>query len=109
MNRRTFTKSMLLSSSLPAAGLLPRNEARAATGEGGTVELQKKVVLISVNLGLLPQHFTPDNENKLNSRYLSKFSPVHGKMTIFNDIEQPERLGGHRNHHSVLGAPRCLK
>ncbi len=23
-------------------------------------------------------------------------------MTVFNDIEQPERLGGHRNHHSVF-------
>ena len=24
------------------------------------------------------------------------------KMTIFNQIEQPERLGGHRNAHSVF-------
>lgn len=101
MKRRTFTKGVLLSSVLPHAVLRPGAEARAASG-ATPGRLRKRVVLISVNLGLLPQHFTPDNENALNSRYLSRFAPVHSKMTIFNDIEQPERLGGHRNHHSVF-------
>lgn len=96
MKRRTYLKGMLATSALSSAGL------RAASPKPALSPLRKKVVLISVNLGLLPQHFTPDNGNRLDSRYLSKFAPVHKKMTIFNDIEQPERLGGHRNHHSVF-------
>ena len=102
MKRRTYLKSMLLSSALPSAGLLSGVGVQAASKEGSSKPLQKNVVLISINLGMLPLHFTPDNENSLNSRYLNKFGPVHKKMTIFNDIEQPERLGGHRNHHSVF-------
>ena len=98
MNRRTFTKSALLAS----GGLLAVPEANAITTRSSLRKLGKKMVLISVNLGFLPKNFSPDNDNALNSRYLAKFKPVHHKMSVFNDIEQPERLGGHRNHHSVF-------
>ena len=102
MNRRTFSKTVLLSPLLPSADLLAAPEAKAATKPSSSLKLKKNVVLISVNLGFLPKNFSPDNDNRLNSRYLAKFKPVHHKMTVFNDIEQPERLGGHRNHHSVF-------
>jgi hypothetical protein len=102
MSRRTFTKSAFLALFLPSAGLSVAPEVRAATKASSLLKLKKKVVLISVNLGFLPKNFSPDNDNTLNSRYLAKFKPVHHKMTMFNDIEQPERLGGHRNHHSVF-------
>ena len=96
MNRRTFSKL-----ALAVPGLSALNSF--ASGETLTAQrLKKNVVLISLNLGFLPQNFTPDNNNHLNSRYLTKFSKVHQKMTVFNDIEQAERLGGHRNHHSVF-------
>ncbi len=101
MNRRNFTKAALLPL-LSTGGLLAPPQAKAAATGTSLVSLKKKVVLVSVNLGFLPQNFSPDNDNSLNSRYLEKFAPVHKKMTIFNDIEQPERLGGHRNHHSVF-------
>jgi len=78
---------------LPLFGAQQKRSALAA--------LDKNVVMISVDLGFLPQYFRP-GRNSLNSRYLSFFAPVHDKMTIFNQIEQAERLGGHRNAHSVF-------
>jgi len=103
VDRRTFNKAALLTPFLPSMNLFA-SDAKQDKKTSSLFKLKKNVVLISVNLGFLPHNFTPDNDNSLNSRYLTKFSPVHKKMTIFNDIEQPERLGGHRNHHSIFTA-----
>ena len=97
LNRRDLIKSLAVYgggvSILPLFGAQQKRSALAA--------LDKNVVMISVGLGFLPQYFRP-GRNSLNSRYLSSFAPVHDKMTIFNQIEQAERLGGHRNAHSVF-------
>lgn len=98
LHRRDFSKLLLCGSVLPSS-LYADDEP--AENNASTASLQKNVVLVSVGLGFLPQNFTPDSDS-LESRYLSKFSGVHDRMTVFNDIEQPERLGGHRNHHSVF-------
>lgn len=98
LHRRDLAK-MVLCGPLLAPAL---HAASKSSGENASAPtLQKNVVLVSVGLGFLPQNFTPD-EDTLESRYLSKFASVHDRMTVFNDIEQPERLGGHRNHHSVF-------
>jgi len=101
MDRRTFSKLVLLGSTLPNLNFntLPatENDRKKPT----LLKLKKNVVMMSVNLGFLPQNFNPEGDN-LDSRYLSKFSSIHDRMTIFPGIEQPERLGGHRNHHSVF-------
>ena len=102
MKRRTFTKAALLAPLLPVSDMGISLQAKGTAAGSSLLKLRKRVLLISVNLGFLPQNFSPDNDNSLNSRYLAKFAPVHKKMTIFDDIEQPERLGGHRNHHSVF-------
>ena len=98
LHRRDCSKLLLCGSALQSS-LYADDEP---SGKNASVpHLKKNVVLVSVGLGFLPQNFTPDRDT-LQSRYLSKFSGVHDRMTVFNDIEQPERLGGHRNHHSVF-------
>ncbi len=98
LNRRELSKLLLCGPLLPSCLHAGEDPSIKKTS---SLSLKKNVVLISLNLGFVPKNFTPDGDS-LESRYLSKFSDVHGKMTVFNDIEQPERLGGHRNHHSVF-------
>lgn len=98
LNRRELSKLLLCGSLLPPCLSIGDDQS---SKRSSSPSLKKNVVLISVSLGFLPHNFTPDRDS-LESRYLSKFSDVHRKMTVFNDIEQPERLGGHRNHHSMF-------
>ena len=100
LNRRALSRLLLCGPLLPSS--LCVGDVLSSKNSS-SLSLKKNVVLISVNLGFLPNNFTPDRDS-LESRYLSKFSDVHGKMTVFIDIEQPERLGGHRNHPLTTAA-----
>jgi len=96
MDRRTFSKLALASTLLPCSNIYGAETVK----KEGLVKAKKSVVMISLDYGFRAENFAPGDS--LNTPYLSKLSSLHKKMTAFPDIEQPERLAGHTNHHSVF-------
>ncbi len=96
MNRRHFLRSSGITVALPLLeSLMPR--ALAATTATSAAGSPKRMVLINASMGLLPKDFFPKGAGRdyEMSSYLSEFSPLRDKFSVFSGLSHPEVDGGH--------------
>jgi hypothetical protein len=68
----------------------------------------KRMLLISNNLGVLPQHFFPKTKgiNFTASPYLKELDAFRGEFTVFSGLSHPAVTGGHSTENCFLTAAR---
>jgi hypothetical protein len=98
--RRRFLRGLGVTLGLP---LLEQNFLRA---ESQTPP--KRMLLISNNLGVLPQHFFPKDKGAgyTLSPYLNELAAFKSDFTIFSGLSHPAVTGGHSTENCFLTAAR---
>lgn len=98
--RRRFLRGIGVTLGLP---LLEQNYARAASQTP-----PKRMLLISNNLGVLPQHFFPKDKGAgyTLSPYLKELAAFRNDFTIFSGLSHPAVTGGHSTENCFLTAAR---
>jgi hypothetical protein len=98
--RRRFLRGLGVSLGLP---LLEQNHARASSQAP-----PKRMLLISNNLGVLPQHFFPKDKGPgyTLSPYLQELTAFRNDFTIFSGLSHPAVIGGHSTENCFLTAAR---
>jgi hypothetical protein len=98
--RRRFLRGLGVTLGLP---LLEQNYARAASQTP-----PKRMLLISNNLGVLPQHFFPKDKGTgyTLSPYLKELAAFRSDFTIFSGLSHPAVTGGHSTENCFLTAAR---
>jgi hypothetical protein len=98
--RRRFLRGIGVTLGLP---LLEQNYARAALQTP-----PKRMLLISNNLGVLPQHFFPRDKGAgyTLSPYLKELAAFRNDFTIFSGLSHPAVTGGHSTENCFLTAAR---
>ncbi len=98
--RRRFLCGLGVTLALP---LLEQNYARAATPTS-----TKRMLLISNNLGVLPQHFFPKDKGAGYTLppYLRELAAFRNDLTIFSGLSHPAVTGGHSTENCFLTAAR---
>jgi hypothetical protein len=68
----------------------------------------KRMLLISNNLGVLPQHFFPKDKGAgyTLSPYLNEIAAFRGDFTVFSGLSHPAVTGGHSTENCFLTAAR---
>ena len=96
--RRRFLRGLGVSLGLP---LLEQNLTRAASPTP-----PKRMLLISNNLGVLPQHFFPKDKGPAYtlSPYLRELAAFRGDFTVFSGLSHPAVTGGHSTENCFLTA-----
>ncbi|MFO0905678.1 MAG: DUF1552 domain-containing protein [Pirellulales bacterium] len=69
---------------------------------------RRRMLLISNNLGVLPQHFFPREAgtNYALSPYLQELAEQRGEFTVFSGLSHPAVVGGHSTENCFLTAAR---
>jgi len=100
MPRRRFLRGLGVTLGLP---LLEQNYARAASQTP-----PKRMLLISNNLGVLPQHFFPRDKGAgyTLSPYLKELAAFRNDFTVFSGLSHPAVTGGHSTENCFLTAAR---
>jgi hypothetical protein len=98
--RRRFLRGLGVTLGLP---LLEQNLTRAAVQTP-----PKRMLLISNNLGVLPQHFFPKDKGAgyTLSPYLQELAAFRNEFTIFSGLSHPAVTGGHSTENCFLTAAR---
>ncbi|MBE7495827.1 MAG: DUF1552 domain-containing protein [Verrucomicrobiaceae bacterium] len=98
--RRRFLRGLGVTLGLP---LLEQNIIHAASQAS-----PKRMLLISNNLGVLPQHFFPKDKGAgyTLSPYLKKLAAFKNDFTIFSGLSHPAVTGGHSTENCFLTAAR---
>jgi len=98
--RRRFLRGLGIMLGLP---LLEQNVSRAASQTP-----PKRMLLISNNLGVLPQHFFPKHKGAgyTLSPYLKELAAFRNDFTIFSGLSHPAVTGGHSTENCFLTAAR---
>ena len=98
--RRRFLRGLGVTLGLP---LLEQNYARAALHAP-----PKRMLLISNNLGVLPQHFFPKDKGPgyTLSPYLKELSAFGNDFTVCSGLSHPAVTGGHSTENCFLTAAR---
>ena len=98
--RRRFLRGLGVTLGLP---LLEQNYARAALHAP-----PKRMLLISNNLGVLPQHFFPKDKGPgyTLSPYLKELSAFRNDFTVCSGLSHPAVTGGHSTENCFLTAAR---
>jgi hypothetical protein len=101
--RRRFLRGVGVSLALPALECLVPAFARAA--KPGP---PKRMLLISNNLGVLPQHFFPKEKGAdyTLSPYLKELAAFRNDFTVFSGLSHPAVVGGHSTENCFLTAAR---
>lgn len=101
--RRRFLSGLGVTLALPALECLAPIFARASTPAP-----PKRMLLISNNLGVLPQHFFPNDKgtNYTLSPYLKELAAFRNDFTIFSGLSHPAVVGGHSTENCFLTAAR---
>lgn len=101
--RRRFLQAAAVTLGLPALECFRPVYAR----EAGPVR-ERRMLLISNNLGVLPQHFFPKDRGVgyTPSRYLSELSDFRRDFTVFSGLSHPAVVGGHSTENCFLTAAR---
>ena len=68
----------------------------------------KRMLLISTNLGVLPQNFFPKTKGVdfTGSSYLKELAAFRGEFTVFSGLSHPAVTGGHSTENCFLTAAR---
>ena len=71
-------------------------------------EPPRRMLLISNNLGVLPQHFFPKEKGAgyTLSPYLNELAAFRGDFTVFSGLSHPAVTGGHSTENCFLTAAR---
>jgi Protein of unknown function (DUF1552) len=98
--RRRFLRGLGITLGLP---LLEQSLTRAASQTP-----PKRMLLISNNLGVLPQHFFPKDKGAgyTLSPYLKELAAFRNDFTIFSGLSHPAVTGGHSTENCFLTAAR---
>lgn len=101
--RRRFLRGLGVTLALPALECLKPVFARAAAPTS-----PKRMLLISNNLGVLPQHFFPKDKGLgyTPSQYLKELATFRSDFTIFSGLSHPAVTGGHSTENCFLTAAR---
>lgn len=101
--RRRFLRGLSVTLALPALECLTPVFARAAAPTP-----PKRMLLISNNLGVLPQHFFPKDKGAgyTLSPYLQELAAFRKDLTIFSGLSHPAVTGGHSTENCFLTAAR---
>lgn len=101
--RRRFLRGLGVTLALPALESLTPVFASAAARTS-----PKRMLLISNNLGVLPQHFFPKDKGAgyTPSPYLQELTAFRNDLTIFSGLSHPAVTGGHSTENCFLTAAR---
>lgn len=101
--RRRFLRGLGVTLALPALECLRPSVVRAASESA-----PRRLLLISNNLGVLPQHFFPRDQgpNYTLSPYLSELAEFRRDFTVFSGLSHPAVVGGHSTENCFLTAAR---
>ncbi len=101
--RRHFLRGLGVTLALPALECMTPAFARAAEPKA-----TKRMLLISNNLGVLPQHFFPKDKGAgyTLSPYLNEIAAFRGDFTVFSGLSHPAVTGGHSTENCFLTAAR---
>jgi hypothetical protein len=101
--RRRFLRGMGVMFSLPVLECMTPVFSRAAASK-----TPKRMLLISNNLGVLPQHFFPQGKGAgyALSPYLKELAAFRNDFTVFSGLSHPAVLGGHSTENCFLTAAR---
>ncbi len=89
--------------------VLPMLESmRPVFGNTGQAPTPKRMLLISNNLGVLPQNFFPKTKGVdfTGSSYLKELAAFRGEFTVFSGLSHPAVTGGHSTENCFLTAAR---
>jgi hypothetical protein len=77
-------------------------------GTAAQLVAPKRMLLISNNLGVLPQNFFPKNKGRdfTLSPYLKELAAFRGDFTVFSGLSHPAVAGGHSTENCFLTASR---
>jgi hypothetical protein len=101
--RRRFLRGLGVTLALPALESMTPVFARAAARTP-----PKRMLLISNNLGVLPQHFFPKDNGAgyIAPRYLQELTAFRNDLTVFSGLSHPAVTGGHSTENCFLTAAR---
>ena len=101
--RRRFLQGVGVTLALPALECQTPVFARAAA-----TPVPRRMLLISNNLGVLPQHFFPKNKGAAYtlSLYLKELALFRSDFTVFSGLSHPAVTGGHSTENCFLTAAR---
>ncbi|MEQ1850174.1 MAG: DUF1552 domain-containing protein [Chthoniobacteraceae bacterium] len=101
--RRRFLRGLGVTLALPALECLSPVFARATAPTP-----PRRMLLISNNLGVLPQHFFPKDKGAgyALSPYLKELAAFRKDFTIFSGLSHPAVTGGHSTENCFLTAAR---
>lgn len=99
-SRRRFLRGAGVALALPLLECLPCSAAEKAAAE----QTPGRMLLISNNLGVLPQHFFPKESGASYqlSPYLSELKEFHQDFTVFSGLSHPACEGGHSTENCFL-------
>lgn len=99
-SRRRFLRGAGVALALPLLECLPCSAAGKAAAE----QTPGRMLLISNNLGVLPQHFFPKESGASYqlSPYLSELKEFHQDFTVFSGLSHPACEGGHSTENCFL-------
>lgn len=103
VQRRRFLRGMGVMFSLPVLECMTPVFSRAAASK-----TPKRMLLISNNLGVLPQHFFPQDKGTgyALSPYLKELAAFRNDFTVFSGLSHPAVVGGHSTENCFLTAAR---
>jgi hypothetical protein len=103
VQRRRFLRGMGVMFSLPVLECMTPVFSRAAASK-----TPKRMLLISNNLGVLPQHFFPQDKGAgyALSPYLKELATFRNDFTVFSGLSHPAVVGGHSTENCFLTAAR---
>jgi hypothetical protein len=101
--RRRFLQGVAVTMALPALECFRPLFAREAGATG-----RRRLLLVSNNLGVLPQHFFPKDRGAryTPSPYLKELSEFKNDFTVFSGLSHPAVVGGHSTENCFLTAAR---
>jgi hypothetical protein len=101
--RRRFLRGIGVTLGLPMLECMTPAFSRAAESKP-----PKRMLLISNNLGVLPQHFFPKNKGPgyTLSPYLKELAAFRNDFTICSGLSHPAVTGGHSTENCFLTAAR---
>ncbi len=101
--RRRFLRGLGVTLGLPMLDCMT-----PAFGKGSLRPPPKRMLLISNNLGVLPQHFFPKDKGAAYtlSPYLKELSAFRNDFTVCSGLSHPAVTGGHSTENCFLTAAR---
>jgi hypothetical protein len=102
-SRRRFLRGVAVGLALPVLECM-----QPVFGRGSEARSQGRLLLISNNLGVLPQHFFPKGRgvDYAPSHYLKELSEFRREFTVFSGLSHPAVVGGHSTENCFLTAAR---